>query len=101
MDDEEGGMKLKRMIYICDSMTQKELDSDGKMFVEQPTRMTRVARGSGTSVREVEELLTQQRMMAGVVRKGSRNLPEDLSHLLTAVLVDNRQRMRRTIWSVA
>lgn len=69
MDDEEGSMKLKRMIYICDSMTTKELDSDGKLFVEQPTRMTRVARGSGTSVREVEELLTQQRMMAGMAKK--------------------------------
>ncbi|TKA71288.1 Signal recognition particle 54 kDa protein [Friedmanniomyces simplex] len=69
MDDEEGSMKLKRMIYICDSMTAKELDSDGKVFVEQPTRMTRVARGSGTSVREVEELLTQQRMMGGIAKK--------------------------------
>jgi signal recognition particle subunit SRP54 len=69
MDDEEGGTKLKRMIYICDSMTEKELESDGKMFVEQPTRMTRIARGSGTSVREVEELLTQHRMMAGMAKK--------------------------------
>ncbi|EDU42541.1 signal recognition particle 54 kDa protein [Pyrenophora tritici-repentis Pt-1C-BFP] len=69
MDDEEGGMKLKRMIYICDSMTEKELESDGKMFVDQPTRMTRIARGSGTSVREVEELLTQHRMMAGMAKK--------------------------------
>jgi signal recognition particle subunit SRP54 len=68
MDDEEGSSKLKRMVYICDSMTMKELDSDGKMFVDQPTRMTRVARGSGTSVREVEELLTQQRMMAGMAK---------------------------------
>lgn len=69
MDDEEGAMKLKRMIYICDSMTTKELDGDGKMFVEQPTRMTRVAKGSGTSVREVEELLTQHRTMAGMAKK--------------------------------
>ncbi|KAB8360562.1 hypothetical protein FH972_024302 [Carpinus fangiana] len=68
MDDEDGSMKLKRMICICDSMTLKELDSDGKMFVEQPTRMTRVARGSGTSVREVEELLTQHRTMAGMAK---------------------------------
>jgi len=30
MDDDEGSKKLKRMIYICDSMTLKELDSDGK-----------------------------------------------------------------------
>lgn len=69
MDDEEGSMKLKRMIYICDSMTAKELDSDGKIFVDQPKRMTRVARGSGTSVREVEELLTQQRMMGSMAKK--------------------------------
>ncbi|KAF2803105.1 signal recognition particle protein [Mytilinidion resinicola] len=69
MDDEEGGAKLKRMIYICDSMTEKELESDGKIFVDQPTRMTRIACGSGTSVREVEELLTQHRMMAGMAKK--------------------------------
>lgn len=69
MDDEEGSAKMKRMIYICDSMTLKELDSDGKIFVEQPTRMTRVARGSGTSVREIEELLSQQRVMAGMAKK--------------------------------
>lgn len=74
MDDEEGSMKLKRMIYICDSMTTKELDSDGKMFVDQPTRITRVARGSGTSVREVEELLSQQKMMAGMAKKFGKNM---------------------------
>ncbi|KAJ9639985.1 Signal recognition particle [Coniosporium tulheliwenetii] len=50
-------------------MTLKELDSDGRIFVEQPSRMTRVAYGSGTSVREVEELLTQHKMMAGVAKK--------------------------------
>lgn len=64
MDDEEGSLKLKRMIYMCDSMTTKELESDGKMFIDQPTRMTRIAHGSGTSVREVEDLLTQHKMMA-------------------------------------
>jgi signal recognition particle subunit SRP54 len=69
MDDEEGSNKLKRMIYICDAMTEKELDSDGKMFVEQPTRMVRIARGSGTSVREVEDLLTQHKMMEGMAKK--------------------------------
>ena len=69
MDDEEGSMKMKRMIYVCDSMNDKELDSDGKVFVEQPARLTRVARGSGTSVREVEELLSQQKVMAGMAKK--------------------------------
>ena len=69
MDDEEGSMKMKRMIYVCDSMNDKELDSDGKVFIEQPARLTRVARGSGTSVREVEELLSQQKVMAGMAKK--------------------------------
>lgn len=60
-----------------DSMTEKELDSDAKCFVDQPTRMTRIARGSGTSVREVEDVLTQHRMMAQMAKtmgKGMANL---------------------------
>jgi signal recognition particle subunit SRP54 len=69
MDDQEGSKKLRTMIYICDSMTEKELDSDGKIFVEQPTRMVRVARGSGTGVRDVEELLTQHKMMEKMAKK--------------------------------
>lgn len=74
MDDDEGNAKLRRMLYIADSMTKKELDSDGKVFLDQPERMTRVAKGSGTSVREVEDLLTQQRMMAGMAKKMGGNM---------------------------
>ena len=69
LSDEDSSAKMKRMIYICDSMTNAELDSDGKIFRTQPTRMTRIACGSGTSVREVEDFLSQQSMMAGMVKK--------------------------------
>ncbi len=69
LDDEEGSMKLKRMIYMCDSMTDAELDSDASCFAKQPSRVTRVARGSGTSVREVEDLLAQHRVMAGMAKR--------------------------------
>ncbi|KAL1981569.1 hypothetical protein VTN96DRAFT_2448 [Rasamsonia emersonii] len=69
LDDEDGSMKLRRMIYVFDSMTAAELDSDGKIFVEQPSRIVRVACGSGTTVREVEDLLSQHRMMAGMAKK--------------------------------
>ncbi|CDK28606.1 unnamed protein product [Kuraishia capsulata CBS 1993] len=62
--DEETSKRLKRMIYIMDSMTKQELKSDGKIFIEEPTRILRVARGSGTSVTEVELVLMQQKMMA-------------------------------------
>ena len=81
--DEEGAARMKRMIYITDSMTATELDSDGSPFMEfgkdgKPTgltwRVTRVARGSGTSVREVEELLCQYRMMANMAKQaGGKN----------------------------
>ena len=30
--DEEGSLRMKRMIYITDSMTREELDSDGSIF---------------------------------------------------------------------
>ncbi|PIG81246.1 signal recognition particle protein SRP54 [Aspergillus arachidicola] len=69
LDDEDGSLKLRRMIYIFDSMTTAELDSDGKIFVEQPSRMVRIACGSGTTVREVEDLLSQHRMMAGMAKR--------------------------------
>ncbi|GLI74931.1 signal recognition particle [Penicillium ochrochloron] len=69
LDDEDGSMKLRRMIYIFDSMTAAELDSDGKTFVDQPSRMVRIAHGSGTTVREVEDLLSQHRMMAGMAKR--------------------------------
>ncbi|KAJ7285770.1 SRP54-type protein [Mycena rebaudengoi] len=81
--DEEGSIRMKRMIYITDSMTAMELDSDGTPFMEmgkdgKPTgltwRVTRVARGSGTNVREVEELLCQYRMMANMAKQaGGKN----------------------------
>lgn len=69
MDDGEGAAKLKRMIYICDSMNEGELDGDGRVFEREGGRVVRVARGSGTSVREVEDLLGQRRMMAGMAKK--------------------------------
>ncbi|VDB83048.1 unnamed protein product [Peniophora sp. CBMAI 1063] len=81
--DEEGAVRMKRMIYITDSMTSAELDSDGSLFMDygkdgKPTaltwRVTRVARGSGTSVREVEELLCQYTMMANMAKQaGGKN----------------------------
>jgi signal recognition particle subunit SRP54 len=76
--DEETAMRMKRMIYITDSMTASELDSDGSMFMKigkdgKPIKLTsrvlRVAKGSGTSVREVEELLCQYRMMASMAKQ--------------------------------
>lgn len=48
-----------------------ELDStDGaKVFSKQPGRIQRVARGSGVSTRDVQELLTQYTKFAQMVKK--------------------------------
>ena len=64
VSEEETSKSMKKMIYIFDSMTKAELESDGRIFIEQPSRMVRVARGSGTSVFDVEMILMQQQMMA-------------------------------------
>ncbi|SCU88277.1 LAMI_0D09472g1_1 [Lachancea mirantina] len=64
ISEEETSTKMKRMIFVLDSMTKKELESDGRIFTEQPSRLVRVARGSGATVFDVEMILMQQQMMA-------------------------------------
>ncbi|ORX56448.1 signal recognition particle protein [Hesseltinella vesiculosa] len=66
--EEEGSKRIKRMMCIMDSMNDKELDSDAKIFLENRTRIVRVARGSGTSVHEVEEILNQYQKFAEMVK---------------------------------
>ncbi|QEL61545.1 hypothetical protein SBP28_003590 [Candidozyma auris] len=58
--EEETSKKIKNMVYIMDSMTTKELDSDGRIFTKEPERILRVARGAGCSAVEVEMVLQQQ-----------------------------------------
>jgi signal recognition particle subunit SRP54 len=57
--DEQGGKKLKHFTCVMDSMTEQELESDSKLFREQPRRIYRLALGSGISVQEIQELLLQ------------------------------------------
>lgn len=66
--EEETSKKIKNMIYIMDSMTTSELDSNGRIFTEEPERIIRVARGSGCSAVEVEMVLQQQRMMSSMAQ---------------------------------
>ncbi|KAF9940133.1 Signal recognition particle [Modicella reniformis] len=67
--DAEGGNRIKRFMCIMDSMNAQELDGEGKEFVDQPQRLVRVARGSGTAVAEVETLLQQYKTFAAMVKK--------------------------------
>ncbi|GMM35128.1 RNA-binding signal recognition particle subunit [Saccharomycopsis crataegensis] len=73
VSEEDASYKLKRMVFIMDSMTKKELDSNGDIFVDEPARIVRVARGSGTSVTDVELVLLQSKTMSKLA-KGSKNM---------------------------
>ncbi|XP_025089151.1 signal recognition particle 54 kDa protein [Pomacea canaliculata] len=69
--EQESMARLKKLMTIMDSMNDQELDSlDGeKLFSRNPGRVQRVARGAGVSVREVNELLTQYKKFAQMVKK--------------------------------
>ncbi|GAU98349.1 hypothetical protein RvY_09507 [Ramazzottius varieornatus] len=69
--EQESMSRLKKMMTIMDSMNDEELDSreGAKLFTRQPTRIARVARGSGVSKQEVSDLLTQYTKFSAVVKK--------------------------------
>jgi signal recognition particle subunit SRP54 len=58
--DQHGGTKLKKYTCIMDSMNNKELDSNGQLFKNEPTRIHRIAKGSGVTIEEIQELMLQQ-----------------------------------------
>jgi len=67
MKGHDGSAKLKSMLNIMDSMTPDELDSDKPL--KEPSRVIRVAKGSGRTVREVQELLEQHKQFAKMIHK--------------------------------
>ncbi|AFN82861.1 signal recognition particle protein Srp54 [Encephalitozoon romaleae SJ-2008] len=68
LPDEES---FKKLIYVFDSMSRGELDSTGQIFEREPTRVVRVARGSGTSVQGVTEILSQFKKVHAMMQKFS------------------------------
>jgi len=62
---DQGGEKVKSYITIMDSMTDQELDNP-KVINE--SRISRVARGSGRSVKEVKELMAQYKIFEKAIK---------------------------------
>ena len=54
---------------LSSTLTELDHPQGAKLFGKQPGRTVRVARGSGTSVREVQELLSQYTKFAQMVKK--------------------------------
>ncbi|TBU11435.1 signal recognition particle GTPase Srp54 [Hamiltosporidium tvaerminnensis] len=64
---------FRKMIYIFDSLTEKELNSDGSFFEKQPSRIFRIAKGSGTSVENVQNFFVQFKTINSVMKKVGNN----------------------------
>lgn len=71
VSDQESMKRLKKLMTIMDSMNDKELDDveATKTFQKQPTRVSRVARGSGVMEVEVHALLDQYKKFSQVVKQ--------------------------------
>ena len=75
--EKEAVRNVKNMMAVLDSMTGKELDSDGKPFEKDRSRVMRVAKGSGARPEVVEGLLMMygqtskmMNMMGGLAKSG-------------------------------
>mmetsp|Transcript_13918 Transcript_13918/g.13911 ORF Transcript_13918/g.13911 Transcript_13918/m.13911 type:complete len:502 (+) Transcript_13918:12-1517(+) len=93
-NEKEGIARIKRFMCMMDSMTDDELDGKISMV---PSRITRVARGSGTSVREVTLLLEEHKRfakMVGKMGKMSLGKANDMQNFMR-----NPQQMMRKVQS--
>ncbi|OMJ14165.1 Signal recognition particle 54 kDa protein [Smittium culicis] len=73
LGEDDGTKQMKQFMCIFDSMTEKELYSDGKIFESEPSRIERVAIGSGTSRALLMAMLDRHKMFGGFVKKMGAN----------------------------
>ncbi|KAJ3448949.1 signal recognition particle 54 kda protein [Anaeramoeba flamelloides] len=64
---EEAQLRIKRFMCMMNSMTNKELDHP-RVFHHEPSRFTRIAKGSGHSVKEVKEMFEEYKRFAKVLK---------------------------------
>ncbi|KAJ6838626.1 signal recognition particle 54 kDa protein 2 [Iris pallida] len=66
--EKESQAKIKRYMTMMDSMTNDELDSTNPKLMNE-SRMLRIARGSGRSVREVVDMMEEFKRLAKIWSK--------------------------------
>ena len=69
--EQESMARIKKLMTMMDSMCDGELDhrEGAKLFSKENSRVLRVARGSGSTEREVKDLISQYTKFAAVVKK--------------------------------
>ena len=89
--EKEGTDRVKRFLFIMDSMTKNELDCVDAL---NETRINRIAQGSGTTPEEINFLLEQHKQMQKMVGTiGKMNLAGKTPQELQAQMKKNPQQM--------
>ncbi|EOB11146.1 Signal recognition particle 54 kDa protein [Nosema bombycis CQ1] len=61
--------QFKKLVYMFDSLSKKELNSDGSILENEPSRIMRVAKGSGIPYKEVLDFIDQFKKMSQLMKK--------------------------------
>lgn len=61
--------KFNKIMYIFDSMCRAELESNGDILIKSPSRVARIAKGSGTSKDLVLETISNFKQMSSMMKK--------------------------------
>lgn len=93
---------FKRIVYIFDSFSAPELNSDGSILEKEPSRILRVSKGSGTSPRDVSELLVQFKKMSQMMKKITSipGLGDSLFHDPSTLSVSQKAKIKQSAKNV-
>ncbi|KAF3323403.1 Signal recognition particle protein 1 [Carex littledalei] len=81
--EKENQAKIKRYMIMMDSMTNAELDSTNPKMNE--SRIMRIARGSGRTVRDVMEMIEEYKRFAKSFTKLKGKIPKNAQHMSKAL----------------
>lgn len=81
MGGQRGDESVTAILHMLDSMTAKELDDGKATKLLTPSRLFRISKGSGHSLKDVQSLLVSYSAIEGCVKKLGKsffkNLPQD------------------------
>lgn len=87
---------FKRILIVFDSFNKKELQCDSQIFQKEPSRIVRVAKGSGSSIKEVNNMLIQYEQMIQLFNK-MKNIPgffNILNNDMSSMTLQQKEKMK-------
>ncbi|KAG2436546.1 hypothetical protein HYH02_011483 [Chlamydomonas schloesseri] len=92
-NDKQNQMMIRRYITIIESMTDKEMDTTNIKMLSEPSRVNRLARGSGSTPAQVLALLESYKHYSKYATQALKaaNLPKNLKGMKGDVQMNPRQ----------